>query len=158
MKNNAEQGNEFEVFLRNTFSSLKKTYGLSYHRFVDTRAAGNVVASQPSDFLVGVDGTLFYVEAKTSVEENFSRSMLRPHQRKAILFDSKLLNIPYWILFWSVTDQRVSVIDGVKAMEGTRINIENCAVKCTREELSDLLIKMWNPTTMKELLVRSKNG
>lgn len=158
MSTNLKQGKEFEDFLTGkVFLPLKSTYALSYHKLVDSGSAGNIVGSQPSDFLVGANKTLMYLEAKTSTGANFTRSLLRPAQRKAILFDGVYLEIPYWILFWSLKTRKVSIIDGVKALEGTRIDLEKCSFQCTRDQLQQELAKLWKLKTLKEILKERRN-
>lgn len=155
---NSKQGKEFEVFVRNTFSLIKKTHGLSYHRLVDSGAAGGIVSSQPSDFIVGATHKLFYVEVKTSINENFTRNLLRPHQRKAILFDGQVLGIPYYILFYSIKTGLVSVVDGRKALVGDRIDLKYCTeAKVRRDDLANTLIQVWELSSLKSIIARGNN-
>lgn len=158
LKSSQQIGKDFEKTLESVFSSLQKTNGLRFHKFVDSHAAGNIVASQPSDYLVGFYQKLILVEAKSSATKtNFTRSALRPAQKGAALFYGQLLDIPYVILFHSEKTGMVSYIDGAAAMAGDRINLETCVLDSRPlEQLTDMLKSQWEMRSIKFLTKRKQ--
>lgn len=126
-KSSQDIGKDFEKTLEGVFSYLQKSYGFRYHKFVDSHAAGNIVASQPSDYLVAAGSKMLFIEAKaTATNKNFTRGVLRPAQRGAIMMYGQVLKVPYLILFYSEVTGLVSFIDGAKAMVGERVELKSC--------------------------------
>ena len=121
MRTSQDIGKSFEKTLESVFSSLQKTHAFRAHKLVDSHAAGNIVASQPSDYLIGAYQQLFYLEAKASSKnKRMTRSALQPAQRGAILNYGQVLQIPYYILFYSEVSGTVHILDGAKIMAGPR--------------------------------------
>ena len=98
-----------ETEIRAELVSAQETRPLVWHRFVDSKAAGNVVARQPADFLACYIGKTVLIEAKFSEAHESLRSCLagavKPHQlasariwtragaKYIVLFHSKLSGI-----------------------------------------------------------------
>lgn len=121
MRTSQDIGKSFEKTLESVFSSLQKTHAIRVHKLVDSHAAGNIVASQPSDYLVGTYKKLFYLEAKASSKNlRMTRSALQPAQRGAIILYSQMLQIPYYILFHAEKTNTVHLLDGALLMAGKR--------------------------------------
>lgn len=142
MKTSQQIGKDFEKTLEGVFSSLKNTHSFNYHKFIDTHAAGNIVAAQPSDYLVGIHRTLIFLEAKSSTKEKrLQKSMLRPSQRGAIKYYGMGLDLDYLVLFEH--EGRVDILDGREVMRGSRINYQKSLIKsCRTEDLKLELIKL----------------
>lgn len=116
-------GKKFEKAVETAFDTFKKRYGFNYHKFVDTHAAGNIVAGQPSDYLVTLPSGLCYLEAKASTTtDRLGKSMLRPSQRRTIMMDSQMLGVPYYVLFYAERTKEFHLLDGAEVMRGSRIN------------------------------------
>lgn len=122
-------GGIFEDQLESAFTLLKASHYLGWHRFPDTASAGgNIMQSQPSDYLVAaprgckpLQSRLFFVEAKASEKHTkLQKASIRPSQRGAISFYSALLHLPYFLLFWDVQGRRVEVWEGVEALKSSR--------------------------------------
>jgi hypothetical protein len=100
---------DLEAAIRTELVAAQETNPLAWHRLVDSKAAGNVVARQPSDFLACYIGKTVLIEAKFSEAHESLRSCLagavKPHQlasariwtraraRYVVLFHSKLSGI-----------------------------------------------------------------
>lgn len=144
MRTSQDIGKDFEKALESVFSALSKTHAFKVHKFVDSHAAGNIVASQPSDYLIGAAEMLFFCEAKASTKQKrFQRSMLRPAQRGAIIHYSIGMMIPYYVLF--LHKDEVHCLSGSEAMKGSRIRYkESLLFTCGIEVLEAHLIHFWN--------------
>jgi hypothetical protein len=98
-----------EDAIANYMKSLQRAYPIFFHRFPDSRAAGNLIAEQPSDFLICSKGQgATFLEAKFSevhdtLRASFSGSVTagqlasarlvhRAGQRYLILFHSSCAN------------------------------------------------------------------
>lgn len=118
MNTGREIGKEWERTLQSVFSSLRKQYGFSWHSFVDTHTAGGMVQAQPSDYLIMVEGSVMFLEAKSSTRnKKLQPSMLRPKQRQTILHESRLLRLPYWVLFGQTTEGYFQLFRGIDVVE-----------------------------------------
>ena len=126
----ADIGKIFEKEIRAVFTLLKTSHLLGCQRFSDTGSAGSVVAAQPADYLLGFpagsavygDQRLAFVEVKASeVNHTLGKSMVRSEQRKAISWYRKLLNIPYFILFWDSQLGIIELWDGI-AVDAPRMD------------------------------------
>lgn len=61
---------------------------------------------QPSDYTVGTQGTLMFVEVKsTSNKTRFDYSQIEPGQRQAATISASI-GTPYWFLIHSLVDDR----------------------------------------------------
>lgn len=149
-------GKKFEKALESAFEDLKKSHGFNYHKFVDTHAAGNVVASQPSDYLVTLPTGLAYLEAKASTKvPRFRQSMLRPAQRRTIMYDSQILGVPYYILFYNEDTDTIDLIDGAEALRSSRINWKKSLLaSCKSGDLSEMFEKVLSLEPLSETLRR----
>ena len=149
-------GKKFEKALEGAFEDLKKSHGFNYHKFVDTHAAGNVVASQPSDYLVTLPTGLAYLEAKASTKvPRFRQSTLRPAQRRTIMYDSQILGVPYYILFYNEDTDTVDLIDGAEALRSNRINwSKSLLASCKPGDLSGMFEKVFSLEPLSETLRR----
>ena len=152
-------GNLFEKQVEKVFRKLKATHAVSLHRLVDSGSAGNIVQSQPSDYLLGVPGSLGYLEAKASEKhKKLQLSMLRPSQRGAIKYYQGVLRIPYYVLFWDVVGSRIELWEGLTALKSSRTKkpltvLNNCSFreKLNEEALREFLIGQFNLRPLKEL-------
>lgn len=149
-------GKKFEKALESAFEDLKKSHGFNYHKFVDTHAAGNVVASQPSDYLVTLPTGLAYLEAKASTKvPRFRQSMLRPAQRRTIMYDSQILGVPYYILFYNEDTDTIDLIDGAESLRSSRINwSKSLLASCKSGDLPSMLEKVFKLECISETLRR----
>ena len=152
MRTSQDIGKDFEKTLESVFSALTQSHAFKVHKFVDSHAAGNIVASQPSDYLLACEGTLFFCEAKASTKhKRFQRSMLRPAQRGAIMHYGMGLNNPYFILF-QYRDE-VHCLDAVGALAGSRINYDAALLfQCKTSELKEKLVTHWSLTDIKTMI------
>ena len=123
---------------------------------MDSHAAGNLVASQPSDYLVTVNDQMMFIEAKSSTKQKrFQRSMLRPAQRGAIIHYGMGMGVGYLIIFEHLG--RIDVLRGTKAMNGKRINYEEAlSFSCKTEDLEIEIIKRWKPFPISKMIDRIK--
>ena len=125
-KTSQQIGKDFERMVEGVFDSLQRSHGFRYHKFVDSHAAGNLVASQPSDYLVALGSQMAFVEAKASaVEAKLQKAMIRPAQRGAAIMYGQMLRVPYYILFYSEVTQQATLYNGAEAMRGDRLNYKN---------------------------------
>lgn len=162
MRTSQKIGKDFEKTLGDVFSALQKSYGFRAHVFVDSHAAGNMVAGQPADYLVARVGELFFLEAKASMKNaRMTRSALQPSQRGAILSYGQMLGIPYVILFHNEQDGTVHIIDGAEFMRGQRTDYKSSLLaEVPLDTLPDALVEMWSLQPLVEVLntFRSKFG
>lgn len=129
MRTSQDIGKSFEKTLESVFSSLQKTHAFRAHKLVDSHAAGNIVASQPSDYLIGTYQKLFYLEAKASSKNlRMTRAALQPAQRGAIMNYAQVMRIPYFILFHAERTGTVHILDGAIFMAGKRTAYENALI------------------------------
>lgn len=116
-------GSSFENYLEGVFKQLQKEYGFRYHRFVDSKDAGGIVASQPADYLFASDLEVGFIEAKASTTaKRLQLSMLRPAQKGAMRYYGQLLGRTYLIIFFNEAEDIISVYDGREVMRGSKIN------------------------------------
>lgn len=128
----AHIGDVFEGEVQKVMKLLKESHLVGLHRLSDSKSAGNLVAGQPSDYLLGLpEGCsnllsgqrLMFLEAKASeVHASLGKSMVRPVQRGAIGTFRYLLDLPYLILFWSANNGTLQMWDGIAVHGESRIN------------------------------------
>ena len=112
---------DFEAQVYAHGQSLMRHYGVFIHRFSDSRAAGNLVAQQPADFLVlGHTGRptlleLKFSEAHESLRQCFS-AMVKPHQLASARLVSRARG-EYQVLFYSKPAQQLEMWDGLYLAE-----------------------------------------
>ena len=145
-KTSQQIGKDFERMVEGVFDSLQQSNGFRYHKLVDSHAAGNLVASQPSDYLVALGSKMAFVEAKASAgETRFQKAMLRPAQRGAAILYGQILGVPYYILFCSETTQRVTLYNDAEVMRGNRVNHEKSTLsECFAHQMGEMLSREWN--------------
>lgn len=128
----ADIGDIFERQLQEVMDTLKESHLLQWHAFPDRkRSAGGAVATQPSDYLIGLpegsrpDQRMIFFEAKASEKyDSLRKSMVRPGQRGVIHTWSGLLDLPYLIIFYSTTSRCLELWDGL-CVTLPRINKES---------------------------------
>ena len=85
--------------------ALQRAYPIFFHRFADSRAAGNLIADQPSDFLVAAKGQgMTLLEAKFSEVHDTLRSCFSGAVTANQLASARLAHRAgqrYLILFYS---------------------------------------------------------
>lgn len=130
----AHIGKVFENELTKVFNILKAKHLVAWHRLTDSAAAGNLVAAQPSDYLVGFppgsqllnDQRLVFLEAKASESYGgLKKAMVKAPQRGAIGSYRLVLGIPYLLLFWDAQAGNMELWDGIGVMRDTKININD---------------------------------
>jgi len=100
---------ELEEAVRTELVRAQEIRPIAWHRLVDTKAAGNIVARQPSDFIACMGGKATLIEAKFSEAHDSLRSCfsnaVKSHQlasariwtragaRYVVLFHSSLSGI-----------------------------------------------------------------
>jgi hypothetical protein len=120
-------GKLFEKEFVKALRSLRDSHLLGWHRLTDTGAAGNVVAEQPSDYLLAVppgaalpgsDQRMAFCEAKASeVNAKLTKAAMKPAQRGAIAHFRMLLTIPYLVVFYDATGGKLQIWDGAAVMK-----------------------------------------
>ncbi len=83
-KQDGRVGYEFEDKLKSVFGEIKKKRPFDFHRFLDTKAAGRVVAAQLADYMISFKDDkscnhVIIVEAKASEENESLRSCASGH-------------------------------------------------------------------------------
>ena len=157
MRNSQQIGKDFEKTLKSVFLSLQGSTTFLFHEFVDSHAAGNLVAGQPADYLVSINGKLAFLEAKASTtQKRFQRSMLQPAQRGAIIKHAQIMGTPYYILFHSSVEKVYHILDGAIAMKGSRINYADALLMEIPEQncLALSLTGHWNLRPLSEAIRR----
>lgn len=151
-------GKRFEHDLEEVFRALQREYGFAWHRYVDTREAGNVVREQPADFMVTTSSGLALVEAKASMTlDHFRPSLLRPSQRGAIRHYAQMLGVQYHVLFRDDTSGRVDLLDGKFCLgDGSRKPIPT-VVSTRSTHLLSTLVHQWNLPPLRAVLKKFKN-
>lgn len=145
-----EIGKRFERDLEACFRGMGKMYGFKWHRFTDTHEAGNVVRSQPSDYLITTSRGLAFMEAKASMTlSRFRPSLLRPDQKGAIRHYAQMLGMPYYVLFRDDVDQRVDVLDGKLCLQP-----KPTPLLSVRGDLAVALVAQWGLEPIKSVLRR----
>lgn len=107
-------------------------HAVFYHRFSDTRAAGNIIAAQPSDFLVLPQmGRTTFLEAKFSEVHESLRSCFADAVDVQQLASARLVvraHREYLILFYSGVSQRTELWPGIYCAEcraqGKRLELD----------------------------------
>ncbi len=108
-------GYEFEASVQDALKNLQAKHPLFWHRFLDSKSAGRLVAAQPSDFLVGSLYTpMHLLEAKASCEKQSlasCTSYIRPSQ---VGMHKKWHRAgkPSLFIFYCEIDNRVELWDG----------------------------------------------
>lgn len=109
-------GYEFEKEVQDILKDLQTKYPLFWHRFLDSKSAGRLVASQPSDFLVTAkDRPTYLLEAKASCEKKSLASCAKSHIRPSQIGMHKKWHRagnPSLFIFYCEIDNRVELWDG----------------------------------------------
>ena len=94
-----------ETEIATYFKALQRAYPIFFHRFADSRAAGNLIGDQPSDFLVAAKGQgMTLLEAKFSEVHDTLRSCFSGAVTANQLASARLAHRAgqrYLILFYS---------------------------------------------------------
>lgn len=99
-----------EALMKYVFKTIAQDCRFDWHRMTDSYAAGNMVASQPCDFLIETDNGIFYLEVKSSrTTSRFVPSMLTPSQSRAS-YMQRWFNRPYWIVFHDMRRNQFDVL------------------------------------------------
>ena len=107
---------EIEAFLK----ERQRRSNLFFHRFYDTRSAGNYLPSQPADFLAIHNGKTFFIEAKFSEVHDSLRATFANAVRAEQTASARLVKRAggkYVFLFYSKNSQQFEVWDGKYAAE-----------------------------------------
>lgn len=122
-------GDWFQAELWDRLQLLGKERRLYSHEFVDTRQAGRMVRSQPSDFMAITEGSeTIFIEAKASEKHDSLRScfaMVSDHQCSEA---RKLVKVGCRYMFWFYSEPRnmIEVWNGLPVAEarlaGTPLN------------------------------------
>lgn len=98
----------------------QRTRQLFFHRFYDTKSAGNLLPAQPADFLVTYLGYTVYVDTKFSAKSDSLRacfsSNVKSHQTAAAKL-ARRAGAGYWFLFYSRPARQFELWDGLYCME-----------------------------------------
>jgi hypothetical protein len=86
----------FEGKVKDACAALQRDCGLFYHRFQDSKAAGNFTAGAPADFLLAFTGKVILVECKASRVQETLRSCL-----SAMVDDGQAGSMHRWIANWN---------------------------------------------------------
>ena len=106
---------ELETALDTLFINRTRKHAFFFHRFYDTRSAGNYLPDQPADFLCLNRGRVHFIEAKFSERHDSLRSCFAGSVRKGQLASAFLVKRAmgnYWILFYSSNSRLFEVWDG----------------------------------------------
>jgi len=79
MKKLPETWQETEAYVREYLELGKRTDNMLYHRFYDTRSAGNIIPGQPADFMIGFQNRMLFLEVKFSEKHESLRSCFSGH-------------------------------------------------------------------------------
>lgn len=146
-------GKQWQKKLEAVFKSLTKTHGFEWHRFIDSHDAGNLVQSQPSDYLILLPSGLTFLEAKaSSTAKKLRPSMLRPMQRKTVKHWCELLGCPYHFLFHDVTNDKVDLVNGLDVLADGFSKRYPVMWTGTSKQLKKGLIKAWNLKPIQDYL------
>jgi hypothetical protein len=113
-----------EAALDTLFIDRTRKHKFFYHRFYDTRSAGNFLPEQPSDFLCINRGRAHFIEAKFSEKHDSLKSCFASNVKKSQLASAFLIKRAmsnYWILFYSSTSQLFEVWDGGYCRERSKL-------------------------------------
>lgn len=111
---------DLEKAIEKFLKEKQRTMPLFFHRFYDTRSAGNYLPGQPSDFLVIHNGKTHFIEAKfsevhDSLKSTFSNAVSATQTASARLV--KRAGANYVFLFYSAASKNFEVWDGKYASE-----------------------------------------
>lgn len=106
---------DLEASIQAWLKDAQRTTKLAYHRFYDTKSAGNAMPAQPADFFLVVGGAPLLIEAKYSAVHESLRSCfsnsVKGHQLASARIWSRA-GARYLILFYSKMASHVEVWDG----------------------------------------------
>lgn len=128
----ADVGDVWEDALEEAFKLLNNECLMQWHAFPDTkRSGGGAISNQPSDYLVGLpigsdsEQRMMFVEAKASEKHNkLQKAAIRPGQRGFIHRWRMMLQLPYYIFFYSTVSGELQIWDGAGAA-GNRLKAEH---------------------------------
>jgi hypothetical protein len=106
------------------FVERMRSHPFFFHRFYDTRSAGNFLPGQPADFLCVNRGRVHFIEAKFSEKHDSLRNCFAGHVRKNQLASAFLVKRAlgsYWLLFHSSKSGVFEIWDGAYCREQHRL-------------------------------------
>ena len=151
-KEDINLGYELEDELKKVFKVVQSNHPFFWHQFVDTKAARNFVAAQPSDFMVAsLHSEVYLLEAKASVLKkslaSCAKSAISPSQIGMHKKWHRAGNKSLFIFFCEI-DDTVELWDGKYVVDcisdGERMNVlggEHLVAKCSYFELEKMFIK-----------------
>lgn len=111
---------ELEEAVRTELVRAQEIRPIAWHRLVDTKAAGNIVARQPSDFIACMGGKATLIEAKFSEAHDSLRSCFSDAVKAHQLASARIwtrAGADYIILFYSSLSGITEVWSGLYAAE-----------------------------------------
>jgi len=109
-------GAEFENTVKDILKELQAKHPLFWHPFADSKAAGRLIAAQPSDFLVGTAiAGMTLLEVKASCEKPSLTKCYKSHIRPSQVGMAKKwirAGHPSLFLFYCEIDATVELWDG----------------------------------------------
>lgn len=109
-----------ESAVRVELANAQETRPLVYHRFLDTKAAGNMVSPQPADFIACFRGNSTLIEVKFSQAHESLKSCFSGSVRAGQLASARIwvrAGAKYVFLFYSKLGGIVEIWDGIYAAE-----------------------------------------
>jgi hypothetical protein len=134
---------DMEKRVQEVLESAQRLKRAAWHRFYDTRSAqGGYLPPQPSDFMLGYEGRLFFIEAKFSEVHESLRSCFSANVSDQQLASSRVWARAcfnkYLVIFYSAPGRIVEVWDGdylrTCRLEAKRLNLLNRRVYETVED------------------------
>lgn len=140
----------FEDELKPIFKNMQEHMGLYYHRFIDSKAAGNLVADQPADFMLKTKKGAFLIEVKASRRHKSLIGGLSSLMRK-----EQAVHLRMWdradgdslVIFINVPSGHVEIWEGyyvgLHRSKGQRLKedyiLRSCSAANLEKELLDIL-------------------
>jgi hypothetical protein len=138
----------FETQVHGALKDFASGYNGVSHRFMDTRAAAQVVRNAPSDFLLLHESAAHLIECKASLDhESFSQclSHLQDHQAASLTQWVKAGG-QSWVFYYSDYLGAVEIWDGGLVarcrMERKRLSVEARATRAHIDSLLPLLTEI----------------
>ena len=107
---------DLEASIQAWLKDRQRTTKLAYHRFYDTKSAGNAMPAQPADFLIVMGGDPLLIEAKYSAVHDSLRSCFSNSVKGHQLASARVWNragARYKLLFYTKSCNQVEVWDGL---------------------------------------------
>jgi hypothetical protein len=114
---------DLEGKIQEVLVEAQKTKHIAWHRFSDTRSAGNYLSDQPSDFLAGRAGTALFIEAKFSEVHDTLRSCFAGAVTDGQIASARIwerAGFKYIVLFYSLPAKQVEIWRGSNIIAARR--------------------------------------